>query len=204
MRDIKVVIFDCDGVMFDSQNANVVYYNRILNAFGLPDMTADQFEYSHMHTVDESLAYFFKNAETLRQAQEYRKTNSYLPFIKYMEIEPHLKPLLGSLRPAYNTAIATNRTDTMNRVLLEHGLDEFFDLVVSALDVKQPKPHPESLIKILNHFNIKPGQAIFIGDSELDEMASKDAGIPFVAYDNESLYAAFHINSLKEVERILS
>jgi len=202
MKDIKVVIFDCDGVMFDTVKANTAYYNNVLRHFGKPDMTSEQFAYSHMHTADVAMAYLFDDEKMLETAQTYRKSMSYLPFLKYMEIEPYLKPLLKRLRPKYKTAVATNRTDTMKRVLIEHKLKDYFDLVVSALDVKRPKPHPEQLFKILEHFKIKPYNAIYIGDSKLDEMAAKAAEITLIAYKNRSISADFHIDSLKEIEDI--
>lgn len=203
MKDIKVVAFDCDGVMFDTLRANMTYYNRILEHFGKPVMTDEQLAYSHIHTADDALAHLFGDKRSVEAAQAYRKSMSYLPFLRYMEMEPYLKPLLEKLRPEYKTAIATNRTDTMNRVLIEHDLEGHFDLVVSALDVDRPKPCPDSLVKILKHFKIEPFNAIYIGDSELDEISAKAAGIPFVAYKNDSLSAEFHIKSLKEIEKIL-
>ncbi len=120
-----------------------------------------------------------------------------------MEIEPYLKPLIKKIKPLFKTAIATNRTDTMNNVIIEHGLEGCFDLVISASDVTHPKPHPEQLQKILNYFNLKPDQAIYIGDSELDDQAAEKAGVPFVAYKNQLLSADYHIESLKEIEDIL-
>jgi HAD superfamily hydrolase (TIGR01549 family) len=120
-----------------------------------------------------------------------------------MIMEPNLKQLLKTLRPTYKTAIATNRSDTMDRVLSEHDLEGYFDLVVSSMDVEHPKPHPEPLIKILEYFGIEPKNALYIGDSDLDEIAAKAAGMPFVAYQNRSLSAEFHIHSLKEIAKIL-
>ena len=203
MKNIKVVIFDCDGVMFDTVKANTAYYNSVLRHFNRPDMTPEQFAYSHMHTADDAMTYLFDDEKMFEAAQSYRKNMSYLPFLKYMEIEPYLKPLLKRLRPKYKTAVATNRTDTMKRVLIEHKLKDYFDLVVSALDVKRPKPHPEQLVKIMKHFNITPYNAIYIGDSKLDEMAAKAAEITLIAYKNRSISADFHINSLKEIEDII-
>jgi len=203
MKNIKVVAFDCDGVMFDTVKANTAYYNNILNHFGKPDMTPEEFTYSHMHTADKAVAKLFEDEKSFEAAQAFRKRMSYIPFLKYMEIEPHLKPLLKRLRPKYKTAVATNRADTMKRVLIEHDLEEYFDLVVSALDVENPKPSPDQLIKILEHFNVQPDQLIYIGDSTLDEIAAKAAGIPLIAYKNSSLSADFYINSLKELENIL-
>jgi phosphoglycolate phosphatase-like HAD superfamily hydrolase len=203
MKNIKVIAFDCDGVMFDTKKANQAYYNRILNHFGKPSMTPEQFAYAHMHTVDEALAFLFGDFKILNDVQAYRKKVSYLPFIKDMEIEPNLKPLLQKLRPTYKTAIATNRTDTMNSVLDGHGLKNSFDLVITALDVERPKPHPDPLIKILDYFKLAPRHAIYVGDSKLDEMAATAAGVPLVAYNNISLSAAYYIKNLHELEQIL-
>ncbi len=204
MKNIKVVAFDCDGVMFDTKDANTAYYNRILNHFGRPDMTPEQSVFSQMHTVDKSISFLFHNdGKAIKTAQAFRKKMRYFSFIPYMKIEPFLIPLLKKLKHICNTAVATNRTDTMNSVITEHGLEGYFDLVVSALDVKYPKPHPEQLLKIMNYFNIKSHQALYIGDSELDEQAAAKAGVPLIAYKNPSLSADFHIESLKEVENIL-
>ena len=200
---IAVVAFDCDGVMFDSSEANRAFYNQVLRHFGLPVMTAEQSAYTHMHTVDESLRYLIADDATLAAAQQYRKQMGYLGFIRDMVIEPHLKDLLSKLRPAFKTAIATNRTDTMDRVLAEHDLEGQFDLVVTALDVNHPKPHPEQLQVILNHFNIAACQMIYIGDSTLDAQAAQAADVPFIAFRNASLPARTHVDSLRQVEHIL-
>jgi phosphoglycolate phosphatase len=203
MNNIKVVAFDCDGVMFDTTNANMAYYNEILKHLGRPPLTPEQFAYCHSHTADQSIAHLFNDDQGFEKAQCYRKNMSYIPFLKYMVLEPYLKPLLETLRPRYKTAIATNRSDTMDQVLSEHHLEGYFDLVVSSMDVDRPKPYPDPLIKILEHFEIKANCALYVGDSELDQMAAKAAGVPFVAYQNKSLAADFHIGNLKEMARIL-
>lgn len=201
--DIKVVAFDCDGVMFDTTQSNKAYYNKILAYFEKPSMTDEQFHFVHMHTVNDSIDYLFPDREMRQKAEIVRRDMNYSSLIPYMKIEPHLKPLINKLRPAYKTAVVTNRSDTMNGVLSEHGLEGFFDIVISALDVTNPKPHPEGLLAILNRFNCLPHEAVYIGDSELDEIAARESGIPLIAYNNPSLSAAFHIQSLKEVEDIL-
>ena len=203
MDHIKVVAFDCDGVMFDTTKANMAYYNEILQHFGRPTLTPDQFAYCHSHTADQSISYLFNDDKRFKEAQQYRKSMSYIPFLKYMVVEPYLKLLLEELRPRYKTAIATNRSNTMDRVLSEHGLEGYFDLVVSSSDVNRPKPYPDPLIKILEYFEIEASNALYVGDSELDEIAAKAAGVPFVAYQNRSLLANFHIKSLKEIAQIL-
>lgn len=203
MHEIKVIAFDCDGVMFDTVKANKAFYNRILNHLGFPDMSPAQFDYANMHTADEVLAYLFTDKQALRSAQAYRHRTGYGPFIAYMEIEPHLKKLLKRLRPKYITAIATNRSDSIGAVLETFGLSEDFDCVVSALDVKRPKPDPEQLNRIMAQYHISPAQMVYIGDSELDEIAARAAGVRLVAYNNRDLNADFHIRNLREFEPIV-
>jgi len=63
--------------------------------------------------------------------------------------------------------------------------------------------NPDALLKILKHFQIKPHQAIYVGDSQLDELAAKSAGIPLVAFRNKALISDYHIENLKQLEKLL-
>lgn len=203
MIKVKVVAFDCDGVLFDTEQANRAYYSRILQHFGRPAVTDEQFAFLHMHTVFESLAYLFSDEKTLSAAHVFRKGMDYREYLGHLTVEPHLFSLLEKIRPHFKTAIATNRTDTMNRLLAEFKLDRQFDLVVTASDVERPKPNPDILLKILDYFDLLPHQVIYIGDSQLDEMAARAAAIPLVAYRNPALAADYHVNSLNEIEALL-
>jgi HAD superfamily hydrolase (TIGR01509 family) len=91
----------------------------------------------------------------------------------------------------------------MERVLVEHDLEGQFDLVVTAMDVQMPKPHPEQLLAVLAHFRIAPEQMVYIGDSLLDAEASQAAGVPFIAFQNSDLPADWHIQELSEIPSIL-
>lgn len=203
MKHIKVVGFDCDGVLFDTKQANRAYYNRILNHFGKTAMTDDQFTFIHMHTLDESLGYLFPDQENLKAVHDYRRTMDYRWYLQLLTVEPYLISLLKKIKPKWKTAIATNRTDTMNQLLAEFGLEGYFDLVVTSTDVERPKPHPDALLKVLDYFDIEPQHAIYIGDSKLDELAAAAAGIPLVAYRNQDLSSPYHIQSLKDLEQLL-
>ncbi len=203
MKDIKVVVFDCDGVMFDTAHANRMYYNRLLKQFNRPAMTEAQFNYAQMHTVQESLHYLFEDKEIIAAVNQYRETMDYDEFLNYLQMEPVLPDLLARLRMNYKTAIATNRTDTMGYLLDRFDLTESFDLVVTSSDVEHPKPHPEGLLKILSAFQIGPQEAIYIGDSLVDAQAADAAAVPFVAFRNNMLNAQYHIQSLDELDDIL-
>lgn len=203
MKDVRVVAFDCDGVLFDTLEANRHYYNHILQHFGLPPMNPEQLLFVHAHTVQEALEHLIEDEARRQAAHAFRKTIDYGGFLKHLTIEPHLVTLLDWMRGKFKTAIATNRTDTMNRLLREFGLADRFDLVVTSLDVERPKPFPDPLFKILAQFKAAPVQSVFVGDSEVDEATARAAGVPFIAYRNSSLQADHHIDSLKDLRPLL-
>ena len=203
MKDFKVVAFDCDGVLFDTEQANRAYYNHILRHFGKPAMTPEQFAYAHQHTLNESIAYLFNDEESLAAVYDYRETMDYGAFLNLLKVEPYLVQLLTKIRPELKTAIATNRSDTMDRLLSEFELSDYFDLVVTSFDIERPKPHPDSLFKILDYFDIKSHQVLYIGDSQVDAEAARAAKIPFVAFRNRMLPTEYHIENLKQLEEIL-
>lgn len=199
----SAVIFDCDGVMFDSRKANINYYNYLLSRFGLPLMTVEKINFVHSHTADESVRYIFEGTPFLEQAMALKAKVDYSPFIRDMVVETGLKELLKSLKPDYGLGIATNRSTTIGNVLRYHDLNSFFDVVVSSLDVKNPKPHPESLLKILDFFNIRPTKAFYIGDSHLDCQSARSAGVIFIAYKNRELEADYHVNSMNDILEVV-
>jgi len=65
MKRNSAVIFDCDGVMFDSRQANINFYNHLLAHFDLQPLTEDQVAYVHMHTADESVRLIFEGSPFL-------------------------------------------------------------------------------------------------------------------------------------------
>jgi len=204
LKRISAVIFDCDGVMFDSRQANIHFYNHLLSRFGLPPMTEDKIDYVHMHTADESIRHIFAGTPHSEEAQAYRWEVDYTPFIRDMIMEPGLEEVLQTLKPSFGLAVATNRSNTIGQVLESNGIDHYFHIVVSSLDVQYPKPHPESLFKILHFFSIGPQQALYVGDSPVDWETARAASVPFVAYKNRSLDADFHADRMTDILSILA
>ena len=203
MRHVAAVIFDCDGVLFDSRRANTLFYNHILAHFGLPRMKDEAKAFVHMHTADESIRYIFRGTGYEKQALAYRTVMDYSPFLHDMIPEPHVFELLHALRPKFGLAIATNRSNTISDVLQTHGLQDFFALVISSLDVRNPKPHPECLLKILRFFQISPEQAVYVGDTQVDSQTARAAGVPFVAYKDPELDADHHVSGLLDIAAVL-
>jgi phosphoglycolate phosphatase len=203
VENLKVIIYDCDGVLIDSSLANQAFYNHILAHFGCTPLTADQWKYVKPLAAPDALTWLLQDTPWLAASQEYQKTVDNSPFLPLIRVEPDLVETLTRLSPHYRLAIATNRGKSLIPVLSHCGLAEFFDFTVSSLDVQHPKPHPECLNRILQHFSLLPAQACYIGDSDLDREVSARAKVPFGAYQNPSLQADFHLRSHTDLWQIL-
>ncbi len=203
VRPPDVIIFDCDGVLFNSRKANQSFYNHLLTHFGKPPLAETDLDYVHMHTAGESVNYLFRDQHLRDAVLAYNRSLDYTPFIQLMDMEPGLIDFLDYIRPKFKTAVSTNRSTTIGQVLQTFDLQPYFDLVISSLDVSQPKPDPESIFKIVNYFQVTPRQCWYVGDSEVDAQTASRAGVIFVAYKNSALLADFHIQGFSELKEYL-
>lgn len=181
------IIFDCDGVLFESKLANLAYYNAVFRAFDVPPVTMDQTERAHIcHTaaspqVFEQLLGLERRDAALAMAA----TLDYREFIPYMTPEPGMAEVVAILASRWPLAVATNRGNSMREILHHFGLDRYFNVVVTSRDVHRPKPHPDMLLLAAQQLGCDIAALLFVGDSELDAAAARAAGMPFVAYRSQ-------------------
>lgn len=201
---LKLVVFDCDGVMFSSKEANRVYYNHLLENFSCPPMDEDELHYVHIQNVTESVRYIFRRYPeiSLEEVNSYRSSLDYTPFLRHMQMEPDLPDFLRLIKPKYHTAISTNRSDTMAMVLDTFNLRSWFDIVVTALDVSRPKPDPEGMVRIMEYFQVKPDEIIYIGDSTVDQDLCAAVGVDLIAFRNPTLNARYYVEDFMSINQL--
>lgn len=196
-KDLLGIVFDCDGVMIDSIEANRHFYNTILASLGLPPMTTEQEAYAFMATAKQAL-------QTLTPEEYHDKIEDIIKtVIDYTrDILPKTK-LMPGFREFYEEAhsrglklgIDTNRTDFgIDAVLDFFHLPQYFKPVISST-IASPKPDPAGLLLIVEAWDAKPRQVLFIGDSEDDMLAARRA---------KTLFAAFGPNNISGFIRAMN
>lgn len=201
----KGVIFDCDGVLFESKAANLAYYNAIFSAFDIPPVTSEQRERAHIcHTAASPVVFEQILGEDRRdEALKIAASLHYQQFIPCMIPEPGMREAISALAAMMPLAIATNRGTSMRDVLLHFDLADHFQVVVTSKDVERPKPYPDMLLYAAHQLGHSVDELLFIGDSELDAAAAQAAGMPFIGYRN--LYHGLPmVESHAELYRIIA
>ncbi|MBW2654476.1 MAG: HAD-IA family hydrolase [Deltaproteobacteria bacterium] len=201
---IKAVVFDCDGVMFDTAVANRKYYDEVLQAFGKSALNDEQFVNVHMMTVKGAIEYLFPEMDDLSSVYDRLENIGYKKFIQFMSMEKGLKELLIKLKDnGYIRGIATNRTNTMEKVLQDFHLEDYFEVVMTSAKVKKPKPDPEQLLLIMERFDLQPDEILFIGDSDYDRQAAVRAKVRFAAFKKPEMNADFNVDLMDEIADVL-
>ena len=190
-RKIRCVIYDCDGVLLDSFESNRRFYNYFRTTLGRPPLTGEELKYAHSHTTYEAILYIFGGDQNLtKQALELLPKIDPEDSLRYLKLEPNVLTTLRALkRKGILRAISTSRSTSMKPIMERFELGPHFDLVITAGDVQNPKPHPESIEKIIQTFSLKKEETVFVGDSEIDRQAAGSAGVKFIAYKNKEIAA---------------
>lgn len=81
----------------------------------------------------------------------------------------------------YLTIFTGKSRTTMGITLEKLGIFDLFDLILTGNDVTRSKPYPDALYRTVSTFNLNKDETLFIGDSHLDIMAGKAAGIKTAA-----------------------
>lgn len=181
----KVVIYDCDGVILDSIESNYIFYNRVMEYLGRAPLDREDLQARqvlHTYSFNNVMEYFFAGDVCRDKAFAFAKTIHYRDLMPFMQMEAGFIDALNRLRGHTSLAICTNRATSMEMIIEDFGLSGYFECVMTASQVDNPKPHPEPLLKVLDYFGVAPREALFIGDGSVDMQSAKAAGVPFISY----------------------
>ena len=173
---IKVVSFDWDGTLANTQLGALVVANHILERRGLPTVDREFFAtISHMGT-EYLIAACAKVPCPTKESKELQKEfdDEYLNYPDY-ELFPHVRETIAELKKCgIKIAVSTNKTpDILHKQMQLKGIEDDFDLILCD-DGKIPlKPDPAMVNIISEYFNCKTNEILFVGDAITDMEAGR-------------------------------
>ena len=191
----KAVLFDMDGVLYDSMPRHAVCWVKAMRKFGL-DMTEQQaYEYEGMRGVEtiQLLARLQKGKElTEEEAQPvYDEKSRLFHLMGEAPLMPGAMELMQALKAGgWRIGIVTG---SGQRPLIQRVLSDFQEFVdrqhlVTAYDVKHGKPAPDPyLMGLQKAGNLQPCEAIVVENAPLGVEAATAAGIFTIAVNSGNL-----------------
>ena len=185
MSMIKLVIFDVDGTLVDSEsvyvkaalkNLEVNHYNIPMSAImGIIGQNRVAGRKLIESTQDDSFNYdkYIKDFEKIRnqilENEPYKLKKGALNILNYCK------------KHNIKTAIATSTArDKQTKVLTELGIIDYFDYMVFGDEIKNSKPDPEIYLKVFEHYNYGKDEMIIYEDSKNGILSAHNAGIRVV------------------------
>ncbi len=200
---IKLVLFDIDGTLIDSAEANWRFFKKLNKKYGGRQLSFEEYKkdfYAHpMRLVLRSCCPKLTEKE-LDEACKYG-VSIYPDFHKFIKINKNARELLEKLYGIVKLGIVTSRIGT--RILDELEIRKFFEHVITFNDYTKPKPDPEPLLIALKRFNSKPDEAVYIGDNQKDVDCSKSAGCKSIIFGDDAK-GDWNINDFLQVLCILN
>jgi len=185
---IKGVIFDLDGTLIDSLETYCMAFNHIVERYGLKPIDIREIsdflnQFISLEQLLEKLYPSLGPDEIQDFMLEMRK--EFIALAKHhITLKPDAREVLISLKDkGMKIGVATGRMsrgDGKWRELKNLGINILIDTVVTAGETK-PKPDPASLIKCAEQLELSLDECIFVGDSTVDVMAGKNAGVKVIA-----------------------
>lgn len=166
----KAVIFDMDGVIFDSERCVVECWKVVAEKYKIPNIEPVLMKCLGV-TYEESKKIFLENYGDDFPYDAWKKERSDLYHERYdggrLPLKPGIKELLAYLREhGYKIGLASStREAIVSRQLVDAGLREYFDNLTSGDMLERSKPEPDIYLMACEKLGVKPEEAIAIEDS---------------------------------------
>jgi len=178
-------MLDADGVLFESVQSNIAFYNAIFAEVGQPCLEPHEESQCIFMATREVFALRAGLDRQLRErmAAVAAKLDS-APFFRLLQPPFELRPFLQTMRRRYKLGLATNRSTTVPALIEHLDLRDIFDAVTCLQDAVAPKPAPDLLNLCMKRAGVSPAHALYVGDSPTDSAAAVAAGVGFVGVGN--------------------
>ena len=185
MQAPALVIFDMDGLIFDSELAFMHTLQEVMAEYGLT-MTREVYEetlgLSLADTRTVILRHYGPDAPFETIYREGRKRQNEKAARRGLPVKPGIRELLAWLKEQeLPSCLASSSPRTTIEVYLRSaGLSGAFSFVISGDDIRNSKPDPEIFLRCCEHYGVRPAEAVVLEDSENGIRAAVAGGIPVI------------------------
>ena len=178
-NSFDLVIFDCDGVLVESEELACRIYVDMFREYGFTLVFEETLHKFYGMTLEDRLS-------ISEQELGWKPPADFIPTFLARQLErsehelqtiPHIHELVESVRLPKCVASNGARSEIMLRLRIANLLHHFEGAIFSGTEVARPKPAPDVYLAAAGHFNIPPERCVVVEDSVLGVTAAVAAGM---------------------------
>ena len=178
MKNIKNILFDCDGVLYQDLEAVFGQVSRKMTEYISQKLNIDLKEAKELQTN-----YFYKYNTSLNGLMIHHKIppREFLDYVhdidlSFLKKDKILRNELKSLN--YKKFVFTNGSKEHVKNITSHlGIDDQFEDIFDIVDAEfNPKPEAKAFDLMLKKFNIRPDETLYIEDIAKNLSIGKERG----------------------------
>lgn len=189
MKNLKLIIFDMDGVLIDSEKFYMKSEQEVIKDFG--GNASEDYLRSFCGSTQDLIWKTIKEDFSLDISLEELKIKAkkkleYLFETEEVEVIEHVEEVLSELKAAgYTLAVASSSNlELIKRHLVKLELLKYFKLIKSSEEVKESKPAPDVFLQVAHDLNVPVENIVVVEDSTNGITAARNAKMKCVAYNN--------------------
>lgn len=196
MKQYDAYLFDWDGTLADTVRLSFELYEKLCHKYGLNPTREDITK----HFGEWTAAIYFGLPPEDLDTFNFQLRKLFADFMSNPPLHNDAVLVLQTLKQrGKKTALITSSfREVVAAVVANRQLAQLFDIIITAQDVKAPKPDPEGIRSALLKFGVRPSQALMLGDSDHDILAAHNAGIDSLLFYPESHQDIYSLDRLQE------
>ena len=181
----KAVLFDMDGTVLDTLGDLTDAVNHTLALFGMPERS--NAEVASFMGIGAARLIARSVPEGTEAELTARVLAAYAPWYDgHCRIKtapyPGIIPLMEALRSrGVKLAVISNKQDSAVKPLAQQHFPGLLELAVGESATVRRKPDPDAVLAALDAMELRQDQGIYVGDTEVDLLTARNAGIACAA-----------------------
>lgn len=177
MNDITLALFDMDGTLFNTGEANFLSYEKACAEHGIKIDRGFFLSECYGRNYRDFLPDLGVPEELIEDIHDI-KVVYYNDHLDEIKVNERLFSLIRCLRrDNVKTALVTtaSRSNTLE-ILRVFGCEDMFDLVMTQADCERQKPAPDCYLAAMGHFGADPSECIIFEDADVGLAAARASG----------------------------